>query len=189
MNIIPSEITNFNRTDRELQAFWLFCLMVAGKNAEQTAKKLAKMVEGMPEDKNPFDLIKNYEIHNWLVSHRVGQYGRLEQAIRQSLNLDLRNATLDELMSIHGVGPKTARFFILHSRKDCNVAVLDTHILAWMKAYGVANVPDSTPSGVKYLELEKRFLEICRVMFTDVPIANVDLAIWKSMRMKIGQGN
>lgn len=176
--INPYDVTHFDRTDRELQAFWLFCIMVAGKSSVQTATKLRRMIDNMPMEMNPLDFFVNNDIHNFLVAHKVGQYGRITRAIKESISINLRTATLEQLMTIHGIGPKTARFFILHSRKGANVAVLDTHILKWMKEYGVANVPDSTPDEKRYVELEQRFLDICRNMFPGVPIAEVDLAIW-----------
>lgn len=180
--IEPSKITNFDRSDRELQAFWLFCIMVAGKNSDQIALKLKRMVENMPEDANPLDYFKNHDVHNFLVAHKVGQYGRISRAIMESANLDLRNATLEEIMAIHGVGPKTARFFILHSRKDARVAVLDTHILKWMAKQGIKDVPDSTPNEEKYIQLEKIFLALCDRLYHGLPIAEVDLLIWNTMR-------
>ena len=182
--IEPSKITNFNRTDRELQAFWLFCIMVAGKNSDQTALKLKRMVENMPEGINPFDYFNKHDIHNFLVAHKVGQYGRISQAIKESINLDLRNATLDELMNVYGVGPKTARFFILHSRANAQVAVLDTHILKWLTMYGLKDVPDSTPNEKEYIKWEKIFLDICDMFCGGMPIAQVDLNIWNMMRME-----
>ena len=30
--IIPTQITNYSRTDKELQLFWLFGIVVAGRN-------------------------------------------------------------------------------------------------------------------------------------------------------------
>jgi thermostable 8-oxoguanine DNA glycosylase len=183
--IVPSQITNFNRTERELQEFWLFCIMVAGKNSDQTAVKVNKMVEEMG-DKNPFEFFKmirdNPFFSLFLLKYRTGQYKRIAQAIKESVNLDLNNATLEELMNVHGVGPKTARFFILHSRADARVAVLDTHILKWLRVRGFANIPDATPSGKRYLELEEIFLNICDGWYSGKSIADVDLEIWNEMR-------
>ena len=36
----PTDVINYNRTDRELQAFLLFGIFVAGKMAKQIEKKL-----------------------------------------------------------------------------------------------------------------------------------------------------
>ena len=56
--IDPFNITNYNRTETELQVFWLFCIMVAGKNAGQTATKLTNMLKDMPFDAMPFDWLR-----------------------------------------------------------------------------------------------------------------------------------
>ena len=185
--IDPAKITNFNRTDRELQAFWLFCIMVAGKNSDQTALKLNKMLKEMGE-KTPFEFITEYYGYGkqfllFLYKHKTGQYKRISEAFHASIFLDLRNATLDELMSVHGVGPKTARFFILHSRANARVAVLDTHILKWLTMYGLKDVPDTTPNEKEYAKWEKIFLDICDIWYRGKPIAEVDLNIWNGMRM------
>ena len=34
--VVPADITNYNRTDVELQTFWLFCVLIAGKNSDTT---------------------------------------------------------------------------------------------------------------------------------------------------------
>jgi thermostable 8-oxoguanine DNA glycosylase len=58
---------------------------------------------------------------------------------------------------IHGIGPKTSRFFILWTRPHERYAALDVHILRWLRGLG-HNAPRSTPNGRKYGELEKIFL-------------------------------
>jgi len=131
-------------------------------------------------EQNPFDYLRELGetgIHNALVAAKVGQYSRLTKAIVQSLDLDLATASLEDLMNVFGCGPKTARFFLLHSRPQCECAVLDTHILAWMRDRGI-DAPAATPSGAKYLELEKTFLFMAKVCFPQMSIAQVDLLIW-----------
>ena len=117
-------------------------------------------------------------IEDLLRACRVGQYGRLTKAILGTMKVDLRTATLDELMAIHGIGPKTARFFLVHSRENCNHAVLDVHILKFLRANGYPTAPVQTPSGKAYLFWEKVFLDYCKVMFPHKSIADIDLAIW-----------
>jgi len=82
-----------------------------------------------------------------------------------------------ELEQIPGVGPKTARFFVLHSQPNARGAALGTHILKVLKASGIPNVPKSTPSGKEYDRLERAYLEICNVH--NVNPAQFDLAIWR----------
>jgi hypothetical protein len=179
--ITPTQITNFNRTDAELQAFWLFGAFCAGKNSDYAAKCLSRLLH-RAEAKNPFDYLRELgetNIHNALVASRIGQYARLLKFIMQSLDLDLRTATLEDLMKVHGIGPKTARFFLLHSRADYPCAVLDTHILKYLRDKDARNVPAITPSSkTVYADLEERFLFHARLDFPHMSVADVDLTLW-----------
>lgn len=184
MPIDPVKITDFNRSDRELSLFWLFCIMVAGKNADQTAAKVAKLAASVPQDVDLFRwLATEPDLHNLLVAHRVGQYGRIKLAIEQSASLDLRTASVYDLQQVHGIGPKTARFFLLHSRPGVEVAVLDTHILRWMRErFDMPEVPKSTPQVYgRYLTLEAVALNLMRATFPGLTIAEADLMIWATM--------
>lgn len=179
MLINPTKITNFNRSRRELEAFWLFSLFVAGKNAEFAAKKVQSVIDQCPANMFLFDWLRLKDIENVLKIAKVGQYNRLTKAISQSLNLDLKLVTMEQLLSIHGVGGKTARFFLLHSRKNIKLAVLDTHILKFLKDCGFNDVPSQTPPANKYAAWENIFLETIEVKYPQIPVAEVDLKIWK----------
>jgi len=180
MRIVPTQITNYNRTDAELQAFWLFCILVAGKNADTAAGVLGRMLQEVPEGSTPFEYLRSLgsiALRNSLVAHRAGQYARVTRAIEESLSLDLRTASIEDLEGIFGVGPKTARFFVLHSRPGVRVAVLDTHILKWLRDHHEF-APKSTPGRRQYAELERAFLRLADAYFPGVAIADVDLLIW-----------
>ena len=185
--IAPTAITNFNRTQDELETFWIFSILVAGKDSDQTSRKVGQLLSRRGE-LSPFEYLRLNEnaIHNLLVANKVGQYGRIERALRESLNLDLRTASVAELMNVFGVGAKSARFFVLHSRSNCDCAVLDVHILRWMRKRGI-ETPEQTPSGKKYLELERVFLALIRGEFPNVPVAQVDLLIWATESGRITQ--
>lgn len=177
--IEPTAITNFNRTHSQLEEFWLFCILVAGKNSDFAASKLASFLKNRGEA-TPFDYIRRNltHLHNMLVAHKVGQYTRIEMAIRQSLELDLEACSLDDLLDIYGVSNKTARFFLVHSRPNQKFVVLDTHILAWLRDHQV-DAPKSTPSGNKtYKLLEQKALYLFEMNFGDLPLADIDLLIW-----------
>jgi len=88
----------------------------------------------------------------------------------------LRRCTVHDLEAVYGVGPKTARFFLTHSRPDQNFAVLDTHILRWMRVNVDAYAPRATPSGKRYAEVEQDFLAYCAER--NVSPAELDLQIW-----------
>jgi thermostable 8-oxoguanine DNA glycosylase len=179
--IDPKKITNFTRTQAELQSFFLFGLFCAGKNSDYAAKCLAKLLHNN-EGETPFEVLKNLGetgIHNVLVASKIGQYGRLTKAIMDAVYLDLSTCTLEELMSVHGVGPKTARFFLVHTRPNCEYAVLDTHILKYMRDKGCTLAPENTPTNYKlYVELEKAFLYHAKIDFPFMSIADIDLTLW-----------
>jgi thermostable 8-oxoguanine DNA glycosylase len=91
--------------------------------------------------------------------------------------VNLKTCGPRDLEDIYGIGPKTARAFICWSRSDVSHAILDTHILKWLKQQGVDRVPKSTPTGISYMRLEKEFLS--RVPASMTP-AEFDLSIWTS---------
>lgn len=178
--IDPTKVTNFARNKRELEIFWVFCLFVAGKNSDIAANKINQLVHSIPGDCTLFDYFRNNGVRNTLEQIKIGQYNRLTKAIEQSLNIDLFVATLNELLNIHGVGPKTARFFIVHSRKGAKYAVLDTHILKYINALELwDNVPAQTPNKTQYPIWEQRFIDICYKYYPNMSIAEIDLMIWK----------
>lgn len=183
--IEPTQITNFSRTRGELELFWIFCICVAGKNSDCAARAISRLMRY--DHSRPFKAIAEWvednTLHNALVAAKVGQYTRISRALTESLGLDLFTCTLEDLMAIHGVGPKTARFFLLHTREDCDYAVLDTHILRYLKTEcGFSECPIVTPHNrEQYERWEKCFIAVVRNTFGGLPLAQVDLLIWKMM--------
>jgi len=186
--ITPNTITNYNRTQSELEEFLLFSILVAGKTAKTQAIKLDSFLNDSEGD-TPFQKIINLilsdetllakDLEEKMKKHKLGQYSRLKAAFTGILSFKdkLDSVTLDELESVMGIGCKTSRFFILHSRPNQNLAVLDTHILKYMKAQGY-NVPKTTPNKKKYKEIEDDFLYEAKIL-RKTP-ADLDLEIWKS---------
>ncbi len=172
----PLEVTNFNRTKEELEKFWLFCIFVVGKNSTIQLKKLN---EFLPNNAPPFEYIRSniQNLRDKLTEFKIGQYNRIERSIKESLDLDLAACFVEDLSNIYGIGPKTARFFLLHSRRGCNHIVLDTHILRWLRNNDV-NAPKATPPEPKYSEIEKRAQEIFNLKFPNKTPAEIDLEIW-----------
>jgi len=56
-------------------------------------------------------------------------------------NLDLATCSVSDLEKIRGIGPKTARMFVLCARPNQKLAVLDTHILSFMREELGINTP------------------------------------------------
>ena len=180
MQIDPTKITNFDRTDSELQAFALFAVFCAGKNSDYASRCLARLLHKC--DSTPFEYLRELGevgIHNALVASKIGQYGRLTKAVMGLLELNLATCSLEDLMAVHGCGPKTSRFILVHSRKDCRHGILDCHILKFLKENGCEDAPQQTPTSNKqYLELEKKFLFIAERLVPCMSIADIDLILW-----------
>jgi endonuclease III len=152
--INPNKITNYNLSEAELQRQLVFWVLVAGKKAKTIAQRM-KCVFNQLGDNNtkPFDLIKtiskNNKGYDWLAeilkNNGIGCQNNKARSLIELAHsdLNLKNCTLDELESIHGIGRKTSRCFILHTRENAQCSGLDTHILHCLRDIGY-NVPKST---------------------------------------------
>lgn len=195
--IDPKNITKYNQTTAELEEFILFWVCAAGKNAHSAAKGLDKFLSYNSIDKyhryapTPFDWIKTYRyqlqeqfiLAQTLKNCGIGCYNQKARTFLElaNSNLDLHTCSAQELETITGIGMKTSRCFILHSRKNAQYAGLDVHILRYLGNLGYS-VPKQTPAKKKYLELEQVFLEIAKEK--GLSPADLDLMIWKEYSQK-----
>src|SRR5271157_1852760 len=180
-----------HKTDGQLEQFLLFSIAVAGKTANTVDKQLTRFLE-MGGGKSPLRIVQNMimtgGLRRSLKKARLGRYNVLDKAYRQLVQdvlvlktLNLRTCTVDQLERVHGVGPKTARFFIMYTQPGVPVAALDTHVLKFLAIYAgrvgyKGSVSVSTPSGKKYKELEKAFLLICLLL--EIEASVLDTIIW-----------
>jgi thermostable 8-oxoguanine DNA glycosylase len=191
--IDPYNITNFSRTEEELQLFLLFCIVVAGKTAYIQAEKLEQFLCSvnerlmMPERVSPFQTLISAEQHGILMEEiqkaKLGQYRKIYSAFKyiSEREYNLKRMTPTELELIPGVGMKSSRFFLLHSNINYqnNIAILDTHILKFIKENIDDRAPKSTPTiKVTYKYWEDVFLHWCEQ--NNKNIADFDLEVWKS---------
>lgn len=176
--IDPTNPTNYNRTQSELEEWLLFCVVVAGKSSFQQAKKLDEFLS-LEEFGSPFQKIFQMFCRGTLVDNlkkvRMGQYERIGYIFGVLSHYKISDITLAVLEGIKGIGPKTARFYFLHSFPDMEIAVLDVHILSWLREHGYA-APKSTPNLKKYLALEKIFLSEAKKR--NMSAAELDIQIW-----------
>jgi len=184
MKINPQEITDYKRTTDELEFFLLFCVVVAGKTSDIQARKLEQWYDArFYQWHSPFDYISSLlssGLRGSLENVKMGQYGRLVNSFRDIvyLGLDLKKCSLHDLCKIRVIKFKTANFFLTHSRKDYNVPVLDTHVLKFLKAQGVKDVPKATPQDeTDYNFFADQFAEIAKAM--KMSVADLDLQVWK----------
>lgn len=190
----PEEITNYDLEDHGLEEHILFWICAAGKNGRTAARCLDGLLNDIGgHDIGPFNAIKiwGYYVHpetqeGWpemLRDNGIGCYNSKAKTMFQLAmsGLNLRTCSASDLESIYGIGFKTSRCFILHSRKDAQVAGLDTHMLKHLRALGY-DAPKSTPVGKKYLTLEKTVLSLAKE--AGMSPASYDLKIWNEYSIK-----
>lgn len=181
--INPSNITNYNLDDSGLQEVILWWILAAGKNGTTASKCLDLFLSKHRSNTKeaPFDAVnKVYSKFSLALEMKkcgIGCYNNKARswAALVHSNIDLKKCTLSDLESIPGIGPKTARCFLIHSRKDQNYAGLDTHLLKFLRLVG-HDAPKSTPTKNKYNHLEKEFLGL--VKKSGRTVAQFDLIIW-----------
>lgn len=196
--INPAKVTNYNRTQSELQEFLLFCINVAGKKSAVEAPKLEVFLErvrNITGEYAPFEGMNRLkhmrrtwhgnrldgdnrlmEIMHWAA---ISPYKQRYNSYCDVLKLgDLRTVSLTRLLEVRGVGLKTARFFLSHSRENFDEPMLDTHILSFLRDQGYKDAPKSTPQNVGiynyYANVFKMFARTLGKSVTDL-----DLEIWK----------
>lgn len=178
-------VTKYNRTEEELEEFLLFSILVAGKKADVTSKKLSLFLDSAKSyrlnSSSPFEyltfLCTTGRLDSVLREFKLGQYRKLNSAFTEICSLAgrLSSVSVKRLEQISGIGPKTARFFCLHSRKNAKIAALDTHILRFLRDSGY-KAPLTTPTGETYRYWEQVFLGLCED--ANKSPADYDLEIW-----------
>jgi endonuclease III len=115
---------------------------------------------------------------------RIGKYSLLSKSFSELAHsgVDLTICTVEELEKFPGIGAKTARLFVLHSRKGEEYAVIDTHMLKEMRSLNMTKLK-STPAEKKYRELEKRLIVHLKKNGVQ-DFAEYDLSIWKKYALK-----
>ena len=187
----PINLTNYNLTDIELEETILWALLVAGKNALVTSRLLDAFLRDYSHIADtPFEIFNRFELDRLpqlsvaLKDYGFGCYNLKAKGIHQLVraNLNLRTCTVDDLEKIRGIGMKTSRMFILHTRKDAMCIPLDVHILHYLRDLGY-DVPKTTPgSKKKYLIIEKLAIQLaCK---EGKSCANWDLDIWNKYRSR-----
>lgn len=182
--IDPVNITRFENTKEQLEEVLLFWVLAAGKNAITASKCLDNFLKYCYEftgvRNQPFACIKKLggELPTIMKSHGIGCYNNKSKTFWQlaNSNLNLYSCGPEDLENIYGIGMKTSRCFIIHTRKNAECAGLDVHILHFLRDKGY-NVPKHTPVKKSYLEIEKIFLELVRK--SGMSVAEYDLMIWR----------
>ena len=188
----PTKITNYRQSQKKLEETLLFWVCAAGKNGVTAAKCLDKLLSTwrakaskIKVKPSPFEIIRYItqvaNLAEEMKKHGIGCYNAKARTFICLIwkYFDLKKCTVEDLESVPGIGPKTARCFLIHSRPNQQYAGLDTHILKFLRDKG-HEVPSSTPSGKKYRDLERAFLKY--VSESGMSVADFDLKIWNEYR-------
>jgi len=179
----PNDITRYNLSHRELEFYLTFWVCVAGKTAKTISAALERFWTDLGCKPSPFKTLQQLsqkQIAAKLKKHGIGCYNQKAKTLYllAHSNFNLRTCTVEDLESISGIGKKTSRCFIMHSRKEANCAGLDVHLLHFLRDLGLQNIPNSTPgSSRKYKEIEAEFLKLCQLV--NKPPAKLDLLVWR----------
>lgn len=189
--IYAEDITKYDCTDADLEERIMFWVCVAGKNAHTQAHKLDAFLGLMRElvparrlPASPFELVRRtLKIDRTLQLHMravgLGKYGLMERAYTMlaTSGMNLRTCSVSDLEAVPGIGPKTARCFVLHSREGARVAGLDRHIMRYLKERGFTREENTPGNPKEYARLEQVFLDHCD-KYGMIP-ADFDLMLWK----------
>lgn len=206
----PGTVDNpflYEASKYQLEKFLLTNVFVAGKNATVQQQKLDQFIDCVKRDLGSYSVdtmgpisaiyagvsteqLKD-TVMEWLKEVKAGQYNRISVCIESLANtvgrgyIDLKSTTRKTLVGVKGIGLKTASMFMLYTHKGWGGAVLDTHILKYLRdELKMENVPDSTPTTAQaYYLLERAFLDHAQA--TQKKVADLDFEIWSKYRKKV----
>jgi len=180
--VFADDMYNWANTREKRELVLLFSIMAAGKSADRTSDALNYMMHTLPGD-TPFrkirDMVKRQDAMEKLKTFRIGQHNRILKALKVIIDFDVE-ATVDpeKLREIPGIGLKTSRFVALVYDRTRKVAVLDTHVLKFLRARMNIDAPTGTPTSLKvYERLSKPIIRLAEL--TGVTCGDLDLVLWR----------
>lgn len=182
----PDNITRFDYSHDELELNILFWIFAAGKNGHTAARCLNNLLDHWSKKAGkikPFEIIKSIEyLPSELKKFGIGCFNNKAKTVNGLIekNFNLEKCSLDDLESVWGLGPKSVRCFVIHTRENQKHAGLDRHVLRYMKSIGY-DVPTHTPNKSQYIKIEKMFIEHAEKI--GKTISELDLEIWTNNRV------
>lgn len=188
--IDPTTLPVYDFPQHKLEEMALFCVAAAGHNAISSAKAVDQFLTDLAvrfdvRESLPFSLVRILEgdagidgVRHAMKRAGIGCHGMKSKAFvgLASMEAELTACTLADLEAIPGIGMKTSRFFLLHTRPGAEVAVLDVHILRWLSSLGYAVTKTTPNSPVSYRKVEEVFLKEAKKR--NMTPAALDIQIW-----------
>lgn len=183
--------TDYDRLHCQLEEFLMAAVCVAGKAAHVQAARLHRLLYEHPHAlvdvaRGPFAKIRAMIdlgcLFESLQAVGMGKYQLLTAAFRAmaARSWNLWTAPWQALTAIPGVREKTAKFFVLHSRRGERVAVLDRHVHSKLRAENYSPPPFPPTNPLTYAFWEGVVLRLAdRAGLTP---AAYDLAAWRAFR-------
>ena len=181
--VFADDMYNWTNTREKRELVLLFSIMAAGKSADRTSDALNYMMHTLPGD-TPFDkirdMVKRQDALEKLKTFRIGQHNRILKAFRAIVDFDVDAVPPDpdKLLAIPGIGLKTSRFVSLVYDRTLKVAVLDTHVLKFLRNRLGIDAPMGTPNSVKiYDRLSKPIIRLAELL--GVTCGDLDIVLWR----------
>jgi hypothetical protein len=184
----PLEYINTERSQAALEETVVAQMLAAGKDADQMAVKHAQFLKvvyrraklGSCTLFQAFRALGIDRLRSAMRFCKLGKYRDLGEGFMQlaESGIDLRTCPLEELERVRGIGLKTSRFFVMGTREGVRHAILDTHVLRFMRDELGIPTPKTTPTDPKkYYSLERAWLDHCDSIGRN-DVAQYDLEIW-----------
>lgn len=187
-----SKILNFNISNGALLEETLACLIggygipseIGNSKFNQIRPHIYELFSS-PNLEKITQLMKKPILHdNKQISYRFAQqkakyiYNTLLffQNFDETIYSDI--ALRNQLMTIKGIGPKTASWIVRNYRKSDCVAIIDIHLHRAGILAGFFDFKDNINKD--YIHMEKKFLEFCSKI--NLSAAKVDAVIWRIMK-------
>jgi N-glycosylase/DNA lyase len=186
--LIERRLAEFRSIDRRdvvrLFEELTFCVMTpqsrarAALGAVEELKSKGLLLEGRPEEVADIMRRNGVRFHNqkaiYIVKNRElvrGDRARLTELLGDDV-ISVRDALVEE---VWGFGLKEASHFMRNIGYS-GLAVLDRHVLRWMKALGAIEEVPRSLTRRRYIELEQRFIQLAEEL--GLKPEALDLLLW-----------
>lgn len=146
-------------------------LLIASMLTRRTTIKSTRMAWMALQNRGltTFDALRKLstdELTDILKSASYPWHNIICKTLQQEVSIDLNTCTIDELLTLYGVGPKIASLYLRESR-GLDIPVIDTHVMKLLKEEGY--------KFSNYQEASDCFIELAKKM--DVSVRELDHAI------------